>query len=96
MKQPCVYIMASDRNGTLYTGVTAQLSLRAHQHRMGLTKGFTQRYGCKTLVWYDYFETMLDAIACEKRIKAGSRKAKISLIEAMNPDWLDLYEVLNQ
>lgn len=95
-KQPCVYLMASRRNGTLYAGVTANLSERAYQHRMGLVPGFTKRYGCKALVWYAYLETMPDAIAREKQIKAGSRADKLTLIEAMNPDWLDLYETLNQ
>lgn len=91
MKQPCVYIMASGRNGTLYTGVTSNLSQRAWQHRNGLMSGFTKRYGCKMLVWYEYFERMDDAIAREKQIKAGSRKDKLKLIEMLNPQWRDLY-----
>lgn len=94
MKQPCVYIMASGRNGTLYTGVTSNLSLRAWQHRNGLMSGLTKRYGCKLLVWYEYFERMDDAIAREKQIKAGSRKDKLKLIEMLNPQWRDLYEDL--
>jgi putative endonuclease len=91
MKQPCVYIVASGRHGTLYTGVTANLPRRAWEHREGLAKGFTAKYGCKTLVWYELHETMIDAITREKQIKAGSRAKKIALIETLNPEWNDLY-----
>ena len=91
MKQPAVYIMASARNGTLYTGVTANLPQRAWQHREGLMPGFTQKYGCKILVFYEMYETMDEAIGREKQIKAGSRKKKLGLIEAANPGWRDLY-----
>jgi putative endonuclease len=94
MKQPAVYIMASQRNGTLYAGVTSALAQRVCQHRAGLTPGFTTRYGCKTLVWYEPHDEMISAIAREKQIKAGSRKKKLALIEAMNPQWRDLYEDL--
>jgi predicted GIY-YIG superfamily endonuclease len=90
-KQPAVYIMASRRNGTLYTGVTSNLPRRAYEHRRGLILGFTSRYGCKLLVWYENYDTMADAIAREKQIKAGSRGKKLALIEAMNPEWRDLY-----
>ena len=91
MKQPAVYIMASRRNGTIYTGVTSNLAQRVWQHKNG-TKGFTARYGCKLLVWYELHGEMLPAIAREKQLKAGSRKRKLSLIEEMNPGWSDLYE----
>ena len=91
MRQPAVSIMASGRNGTLYTGVTANLSRRVHEHREGLLRGFTTRYGCKFLVWYEMHATMLDAIAREKQIKAGSRDAKRTMIEAFNPGWRDLH-----
>jgi putative endonuclease len=94
MKQPCVYIVASKRHGTLYTGVTANLPRRAFEHRAGLVKGFSAKYGCKLLVWYELHETMIDAIAREKQIKAGSRAKKLALIEALNPEWKDLYETL--
>ena len=94
MKQPCVYIMASKRNGTLHTGVTANLPRRAFEHREGLMRGFTSRYGCKMLVWYEPHDRMDDAIAREKQIKAGSRARKLTLIEALNPSWKDLYEEL--
>ena len=94
MKQPCVYIMASKRNGTIYTGVTSNLAQRAFSHREGLLPGFTRRYGCKTLVCYEFYEDMPSAIAREKQLKGGSRKDKITLIERLNPLWRDLYEEL--
>jgi putative endonuclease len=94
MKQPCVYIMASKRNGTLYVGVTSNLPKRAFEHREGVAKGFSKKYGCKILVWYELHDSMLEAIAREKRIKAGSRANKLALIEDLNPQWKDLYETL--
>ena len=94
MKQPCVYIMASKRHGTLYTGVTSNLPKRAFEHREGLVSGFSAKYGCKSLVWYELHETMIEAITREKQIKAGSRSKKLSLIESLNPEWTDLYELL--
>jgi predicted GIY-YIG superfamily endonuclease len=94
MKQPCVYIVASKRNGTLYVGVTSDLIKRAYQHREGLAPGFTKRYGCKMLVWYELHETMISAIEREKQLKAGNRKNKLALIETLNPDWTDLYDSL--
>ncbi|WP_037489883.1 GIY-YIG nuclease family protein [Sphingomonas phyllosphaerae] len=84
--------MASRRNGTLYAGVTSNLAQRVWQHREGAVAGFTQRHGCKTLVWFESADTMDAAITREKQIKAGSRAKKIALIEAMNPGWHDLYE----
>jgi putative endonuclease len=92
MKQPAVHIMASRRNGTLYTGVTSNLVQRAHQHREGSIPGFTARYGCKLLVWYESHETMESAILREKRIEGGSRATKLALIKALNANWHDLYE----
>jgi len=83
--------MASGVNGTLYTGVTSDLPARAWQHRNGLVEGFTKRYGCKYLVWFEVHDTMLSAIAREKQIKGGSRQAKLRLIERSNPDWIDLF-----
>jgi putative endonuclease len=94
MKQPCVYIMASQRHGTLYTGVTSNLLRRAFEHREGVMKGFSAKYGCKILVWYEVHESMIEAITREKKIKAGSRAKKLALIEALNPEWKDLYETL--
>jgi putative endonuclease len=94
MKQPCVYIVASKRRGTLYTGVTSNPPKRAFEHRESLAKGFSAKYGCKILVWYELHETTIEAITREKQIKAGSRAKKIALIEALNPEWKDLYESL--
>jgi putative endonuclease len=94
IKQPAVYIMANRRNGTLYIGVTSNLPQRVWQHRVGIVRGFTKRYGCKMLVWYELNSTMLEAIAREKQIKGGSRKRKLTLIETMNPTWRDLFEEL--
>ena len=91
MRAPTVYIMASRRNGTLYVGVTSVLARRAYEHRESLLPGFTRQYGCKVLVWYERYELMTEAIDREKQLKAGSRKRKIALIEAMNPGWADLY-----
>ena len=94
MKQPCVYIVASKRHGTLYAGVTSDLPRRAFEHREELVKGFSKKYGCKMLVWYELHEAMIDAITLEKQIKAGSRAKKLALIEALNPEWKDLFETL--
>jgi putative endonuclease len=91
MKQPAVYIMASRRNGTLYTGVTSDLVKRVWQHRSGCVDGFTKRYGCKMLVWYEVGGDMVHAIQLEKQIKAGSRAKKLARIEAINPEWCDLW-----
>ncbi|MBY8828238.1 GIY-YIG nuclease family protein [Hephaestia mangrovi] len=91
-RQPAVYIMANKRNGTIYTGVTSNLPQRAWQHRTGAVEGFTRRYDCKLLVWYEMAQTMESAIVREKQIKAGSRARKVALIEAFNPRWDDLYE----
>jgi putative endonuclease len=94
MKQPCVYIMASKRHGTRYTGVTANLPRRAFGHREELLEGFSKKYGCKILVWYELHESMIEAITREKQVKAGSRAKKLALIEALNPNWNDLYDSL--
>ena len=89
--QPAVYIVANHKNGTVYTGVTSNLPQRAWQHREGLIEGFSRRYGCKRLVWFELHSTMEYAITREKQIKGGSRKAKIRLIETVNPAWRDLF-----
>jgi predicted GIY-YIG superfamily endonuclease len=89
-------MMGSERNGTIYTGVTSNLPQRVHQHREKLVPGFTSRYACTLLVWYEHYDRMEDAIAREKQIKAGSRKRKLELIETINPQWRDLYEELAQ
>jgi len=94
MKQPCVYMFANRRNGTIYTGVTSNPPRRAFEHREGLVKGFSSKYGCKLLVWYELHDTMIDAITREKQIKGGSRANKLALIESVNPEWKDLYDTL--
>ena len=91
-KQYYVYLLASARNGTLYAGVTGDLSRRVEDHRAGVFRGFTRKYGVKMLVWYDVFDDVRDAIQREKTIKKWPRKWKLNLIEARNPDWRDLYE----
>jgi putative endonuclease len=91
-RQPCVYITASQRNGTLYTGVTSNLPARIWQHRNDVVAGFTQRHQVHQLVWYEMHETMESAIAREKAIKAWKRAWKIELIEKTNAYWRDLYD----
>jgi putative endonuclease len=93
-KQPAICIVTNKRNGTLYTGVTSDLVKRMHEHKSGLIDSFTKRYSCKMLVYYELFGSMEQAILREKEIKAGSRLKKITLIETMNSDWKDLYEII--
>lgn len=90
-KQPAFYILASRRNGTLYSGVTSNLVKRVWEHKSDLADGFSRRHGVHLLVYYELFDSMEMAIAREKQIKAGSRLKKLRLIESMNPDWHDLY-----
>jgi len=90
--QPAIYIMASARNGTIYIGVTSNLPARVHQHRTAATPGFTQRYHCTALVYFELHPDMPAAITREKQLKAGSRARKLALIEQANPTWRDLYE----
>jgi len=92
MKQPAVYILASQKNGTLYVGVTINLPLRIWQHKNHQVDGFTKKYNVTTLVYFEQAETMESAITREKILKKIGREEKIKLIEASNPDWLDLYE----
>jgi putative endonuclease len=89
-----VYIMASQRNGTLYVGHTDSLSRRAFEHRDGSAPGFTTTYGVKRLVYYEYFETREAAFARERAMKKWYRIWKLRLIESVNPDWDDLLETL--
>ena len=91
-KNPCVYILASQRHGTLYTGVTSNLIKRVWEHRESLVSGFTKKYGVKMLVYYEMHESMEDAIRREKQIKEWKRGWKIELIEKKNPRWDDLYD----
>jgi putative endonuclease len=90
-RQPCVYILASRRNGTLYVGVTSNLPGRIWQHRNDAVEGFTSRYGVHVLVWFEVHETMESAIVREKAIKEWKRAWKVELIQRSNPDWRDLY-----
>ena len=90
-----VYILASRRNGTLYVGVTSDLARRVFEHREELIAGFTQTYGVKTPVWYEHHDDIESAIIRETRIKGWKRAWKLELIEAVNPAWDDLYEMLN-
>ena len=94
MKQPCVYLLASKRNGTLYVGVTSNLLQRVWQHKNDMIDGFTKRYGIHDLVWYEIHGTMESAIMREKAIKEWKRAWKLELIEKDNPSWLDLYQSL--
>ncbi len=89
-----VYILASQRNGTLYTGVTNDLVRRISEHKQDLAPGFTARYGVKTLVWWEAHDDIEQAILREKRIKRWRRAWKLTLIETANPGWRDLYPEL--
>ncbi|WJI16311.1 GIY-YIG nuclease family protein [Pseudoxanthomonas winnipegensis] len=90
-RQPCVYMLASDRNGTLYVGVTSNLPARIWQHREHVVEGFTDRYAVVRLVWYELHETMESAILREKRLKKWRRAWKVDLIEQGNAYWRDLW-----
>ena len=93
-KQPAVYILASKRNGTLYIGVTSDLTKRVWEHKNGMVEGFTKRYNVHRLVWYEIYESMESAITREKRIKEWKRAWKLELIERFNPKWEDLYHTI--
>jgi putative endonuclease len=94
MKQPCIYLLASQRNGTLYIGATINLVRRVREHKQDFVEGFTKQYGVHDLVWYEQHEDMLAAITREKALKEWMRAWKLELIEKMNPEWKDLYEGL--
>jgi putative endonuclease len=91
MRDPCVYLLASHYQGTLYCGVTSDLVNRVWQHRNDMVAGFTRTYGVHQLVWYEQHATMDFAIAREKAIKEWKRAWKIRLVERANPHWRDLY-----
>ena len=93
-KQPCVYILANKRNGTLYVGVTSDLPKRIWEHKSKVVEGFTNKYGVNKLVWYEIDHTMESAIQRENTIKKWRREWKLRIIEEMNPEWKDLYEEL--
>lgn len=92
MKRPCVYILASRRNGTLYIGVTSYLHKRMAEHTQGLIPGFTKKHGVKHLVYYEMHDLITEAIRREKQLKEWQRIWKIRLIEVMNPEWHDLFD----
>jgi len=93
--RPCVYILASKPNGTLYVGVTNDLARRISEHKSDAVEGFTQRYAVHTLVYAEFHDTMPLAIEREKHIKKWRRDWKVALIENENPAWRDLYQELN-
>lgn len=93
-RQPCVYILASGRNGTLYTGVTSDLIKRVYQHKQHVIAGFTSRYQVDSLAWFECHASMESAIGREKAIKKWRRAWKVRLIEESNPQWRDLYPEL--
>ncbi len=95
-KYPAVYILASSRNGTLYTGVTSNLIQRIWQHKNNLVEGFTQKYHIHQLVYYEIHQDISQAILREKQIKKWNRQWKLELIETMNPQWSDLWEQIIQ
>ncbi len=90
-RQPCVYLLASKKNGTLYVDITSNLLKRVWEHKNNTVKGFTNKYDVHALVWYEVHETMTSAIQREKNIKNWERDWKINTIEKMNPSWRDLY-----
>jgi putative endonuclease len=89
-REPCVYILASGKNGTLYTGVTSNLFNRLYQHRNGVTQGFAAEHGALRLVYFEMHATMEAAIKREKQLKKWRREWKLNLIERHNPHWVDL------
>ncbi|MGB0921471.1 MAG: GIY-YIG nuclease family protein [Alphaproteobacteria bacterium] len=93
-KQPFVYIITNKRNGTLYAGVTSNLPRRIAQHKAGTFEGFSKKHGLDLLVWYEAHADMENAILREKKIKKYRRAWKLELIEALNPDWEDLYAAI--
>lgn len=93
-KQPCVYLLASSKGGTLYLGVTSDLVKRVWEHKNDQIEGFSKRYGVHSLVWYEQHLDMRTAIEREKSIKKWKSCWKIALIEEENPQWRDLYETL--
>ena len=89
-KRPCVYILASNRNGTLYTGVTSDLNKRVWTHKSGTVEGFTRQHSVRMLVYFELHATMAAAIEREKQLKKWKRRWKLGMIEEANPEWEDL------
>ena len=94
MKPGYVYIMANRRNGTIYVGVAIELAKRVWEHRNGVVAGFTRDNGCKLLVWFEAHEDIQQARMRELQMKKWKRQWKLSTIEAMNPEWRDLYPTI--
>jgi len=94
VKNPFVYMLTNKPQGTLYVGVTSDLIKRIWQHKNNVFEGFSSKYHLHTLVWFEQHASLDAAILREKQIKGGSRLKKITLINALNPKWLDLYETL--
>ena len=92
IRQPCVYMLASRRNGTLYIGVTSDFVGRMSKHKQDLVEGFSKKYRVHLLVYYEMHPTMEAAIRREKQLKEWRRLWKIRLIESMNPEWIDLFD----
>ena len=91
-----VYLLATERNGTLYVGVTNDLVRRVYEHKSKLARGFTQQYGVDRLVWFETYDDPVNAIAREKEVKKWRRAWKLRLIEQSNPQWVDLYDQISQ
>ena len=95
MKAGYVYIMANRKNGAIYIGVTSDLMRRVWEHREGVVAGFTKRYGCKLLVWFEAFDDLAQARLRELQMKEWKRRWKVGLIEESNLDWNDLYPTMS-
>jgi len=95
VKAGYVYIMANRKNGAIYIGVTSDLMRRVWEHREGVVAGFTKRYGCKLLVWFEAFDDLAQARLLELQMKEWKRRWKVRLIEESNLDWNDLYPTLS-
>jgi putative endonuclease len=95
MKQGFVYLLTNQGHTVIYTGVTSDLVRRIYEHQQHLVEGFTKKYRVTKLVYFESYDSIEDAIAREKQIKAGSRRKKILLIESMNPTWKDLSEEID-
>ena len=91
-----VYLLASQRNGTLYLGVTNNIVRRIHEHKAKVTRRFTREYGVDRLVWFETHDDPVNAITREKEIKKWRRAWKLRLIEQSNPQWVDLYDQISQ
>jgi putative endonuclease len=94
MQPGYVYLMASQPNGTIYLGVTSNIAQRAYQHREGMVEGFSKKYGCTLLVWYEQHDDIQDARVREYQMKKWRRDWKVALIVERNPQWVDLFPSL--